>query len=137
MLISHRPFYGYHKSEHLYLKIYMYNPAFIKRAANLLQNGAILGRVNQPHESHLPYILQFLIDYNLYGMSFLHAPKAMVFHRQNIDGKFNHYTHCIMYIYISKKNSNIIWFVMYFEQVTNHFWKMFPPIVFWIERLKN
>jgi DNA polymerase zeta len=23
----------------------------------------------QPHEAHVPYILQFMIDYNLYGMS--------------------------------------------------------------------
>lgn len=88
MSLFSSPFYGYHKSEHQYLKIYMYNPAFIKRAANLFQNGAILGRINQPHESHVPYILQFLIDYNLYGMSFLHAPKSMVFHRQNAEGEF-------------------------------------------------
>lgn len=65
----------------------MYNPAFIKRAASLLQNGAILGRVNQPHESHVPYNLQFLIDYNLYGMSFLHVPTAMVYHRRDTSGK--------------------------------------------------
>lgn len=77
-----RPFYGYHQSEHKFLKIFLYNPAFIKRAANLLQNGAILGRIFQPHESHVPYILQFMIDYNLYGMSFLHIPNKLVRYRQ-------------------------------------------------------
>lgn len=76
------PFYGYHRYEHQFLKIFLYNPAFINRAANLLQNGAILNRVYQPHESHLPFILQFLIDYNLYGMSFLHVPKSIVKYRQ-------------------------------------------------------
>lgn len=70
----------------------MYNPAFIKRAANLLQNGAILGRIFQPHESHVPYNLQFLIDYNLYGMSFLHVPKAMVHYRRNAEGNILKYT---------------------------------------------
>lgn len=36
-----------------------------------LQNGAICNKVFQPHEAHVPYILQFFIDYNLYGMSFI------------------------------------------------------------------
>ncbi|XP_055679121.1 DNA polymerase zeta catalytic subunit [Lutzomyia longipalpis] len=73
-----RPFYGYHARDHLFLKVYFYNPAMTKRAANLLQNGAICGRVFQAHESHVPYILQFFIDYNLYGMSFLHASTKSV-----------------------------------------------------------
>lgn len=67
---------------HKFLKIFFYNPAFIRRAANLLQNGAILGQVFQPHESHVPYILQFMIDYNLYGMSFLYIPNKTVRYRQ-------------------------------------------------------
>lgn len=36
-----RPFYGYHEKEHLFFKIYFYNPAIIKRTADLLQvNGS-------------------------------------------------------------------------------------------------
>lgn len=73
-----RPFYGYHRSEHQFLKIYMFNPRFVRRAANLLQNGAILNKNFHPHEAHVPYILQFMIDYNLYGMSFLHVPLEIV-----------------------------------------------------------
>lgn len=76
------PFYGYHRQEHQYLKIFLYNPAMVRRTANLLQNGAILNRVYQPHESHLPYILQFMIDYNLYGMSFLCVPSTVIRYRQ-------------------------------------------------------
>lgn len=53
----------------------------VRRTANLLQNGAILNRVYQPHESHLPYILQFMIDYNLYGMSFLYVPRTVIRYR--------------------------------------------------------
>lgn len=79
---DNRPFYGYHKNEHKFLKIFLYNPAFIRRTANFLQNGAILGRIFQPHESHVPFILQFMIDFNLYGMSFLHVPAKMVQYRQ-------------------------------------------------------
>ncbi|KOC60944.1 DNA polymerase zeta catalytic subunit [Habropoda laboriosa] len=67
--VSGIPLYGYHEKEHLFFKIYLYNPAMIKRAAELLQNGTILGQSLQPHEAHIPFILQFMIDYNLYGMS--------------------------------------------------------------------
>lgn len=67
------------------MKIFLYNSAFIRRAANLLQNGAILGKVYQPHESHVPYILQFMIDFNLYGMSFVYVPMKLVKYRQTIN----------------------------------------------------
>uniref|UniRef100_A0A1B0DQ16 DNA polymerase n=1 Tax=Phlebotomus papatasi TaxID=29031 RepID=A0A1B0DQ16_PHLPP len=79
-----KPFYGYHARDHLFLKVYFYSPAIVKKAASLLQNGAICGRVFQAHESHVPYILQFFIDYNLYGMSFLHAKNESV--RFRIEG---------------------------------------------------
>ncbi|XP_065368468.1 DNA polymerase zeta catalytic subunit [Calliphora vicina] len=77
-LVKGIPFYGYHRSEHQFLKIYMFNPRFVRRAANLLQNGAILNKNFHPHEAHVPYILQFMIDFNLYGMSFLHVPLEIV-----------------------------------------------------------
>lgn len=38
----------------------------------------ILNRIFQPHESHLPYIQKFFIDYNLFGMSYLHVPLEFV-----------------------------------------------------------
>lgn len=66
----------------------MFNPRFVRRAANLLQNGAILNKNFHPHESHVPYILQFMIDYNLYGMSFLHVPLEIVkFRRSDAEDK--------------------------------------------------
>uniref|UniRef100_A0A1B0A7J0 DNA polymerase zeta catalytic subunit n=1 Tax=Glossina pallidipes TaxID=7398 RepID=A0A1B0A7J0_GLOPL len=84
-LVKGIPFYGYHRKEHYFLKIYMYNPRFIRRAAGMLQNGVILNKVFQPHESHVPYILQFMIDYNLYGMSFIHMPFDIVKFRRATD----------------------------------------------------
>jgi DNA polymerase zeta len=68
------PIYGYHAREHQFLKIYLYNPLLIRKATNLLMNGVIMSRNFQTFESHLPYILQFFIDFNLYGMSYLHVP---------------------------------------------------------------
>ncbi|XP_037888398.1 DNA polymerase zeta catalytic subunit isoform X1 [Glossina fuscipes] len=84
-LVKGIPFYGYHRKEHYFLKIYMYNPRFVRRAAGMLQNGVILNKVFQPHESHVPYILQFMIDYNLYGMSFIHTPFDIVKFRRATD----------------------------------------------------
>jgi len=74
------PFYGFHDKEHQYFKIYLYNPNLIKKAADLLLNGSVLGRVFQPHEAHLPYTMQFMIEYNVQGMHLVHCSN-MVFRR--------------------------------------------------------
>lgn len=95
------------------MKIYFYNPMFIRRAANLLQNGAILNKIHQPHESHLPYLLQFFIDFNLYGMSFLHVPADVVRYRrrpqrneENSNGKLQ----CVPAFLLRKYLKNIFRF---------------------------
>lgn len=67
--IFFRPFYGYHVRQHQFLKIFLYNPLLIRKVGILLQNETIFGKLYQPHELHIPYILQFMIDYNLHGMS--------------------------------------------------------------------
>ncbi|CAN4108758.1 unnamed protein product [Withania somnifera] len=74
-VVRARKFYGYHSSEELFLKIYLYHPQDVSRAANLLLGGAVLDKSLQPHESHIPFLLQFLVDYNLYGMGHLHVSK--------------------------------------------------------------
>ncbi|KAK4282799.1 hypothetical protein QN277_014132 [Acacia crassicarpa] len=79
-LVRARRFYGYHSSEELFVKIYLYYPQDVSRAANLLLDGAVLGKSLQPHESHIPFILQFLVDYNLYGMGQLHLLKMKFRH---------------------------------------------------------
>ncbi|XP_048236258.1 DNA polymerase zeta catalytic subunit isoform X2 [Ricinus communis] len=79
-LVRARKFYGYHSSEELFFKIYLYYPHDVSRAANLLLGGAILDKSLQPHEAHIPFILQFLIDYNLYGMSHVHLSKIKFRH---------------------------------------------------------
>ncbi|MGH0142523.1 UNVERIFIED_CONTAM: hypothetical protein FKN15_051347 [Acipenser sinensis] len=68
-LVSGMPFYGYHAKERLFMKMYLYNPSMVKRVCELLQGGAIMNKIYQPHEAHIPYLLQLFIDYNLYGMN--------------------------------------------------------------------
>lgn len=40
------------------------------------QGGAVMGRSWQPHESHIPYLLQLKIDFNLAGMGWLRLGRA-------------------------------------------------------------
>lgn len=69
--------------------IYNYFSLFIKQCrinvkySVLFQNGMVLNQSLQPHEAHIPFILQFMIDYNLYGMSLINLK----------DVKFRQYTH--------------------------------------------
>ncbi|XP_042428340.1 DNA polymerase zeta catalytic subunit-like isoform X2 [Zingiber officinale] len=74
-LVRAKKIYGYHPLEDLFIKIYLYHPHDVVRAANILLDGAVLGRNFQPYESHIPYLLHFLVDYNLYGMSHVHSSK--------------------------------------------------------------
>ncbi|XP_071956758.1 DNA polymerase zeta catalytic subunit-like [Antedon mediterranea] len=67
-LVSGIPFYGYYEEEKLFMKIYFCNPLMVKKAVDLLHGGAIMNKVHQPHEAHIPFLLQFFIDYNLSGM---------------------------------------------------------------------
>ena len=83
--VSGTPFYGYHPRKHQFLKIFFYNPMMVKKAADLLQNGAVMGMKFQPHESHVPYILQFMMDYNLQGMNFIHLLNAKFRKKQLTD----------------------------------------------------
>ncbi|KAJ9155397.1 DNA polymerase [Pleurostoma richardsiae] len=76
-LVKGVPFYGYHVGYHFYLKIYMYNPVYMTRLADLLQQGVIMSRKFQPYEAHLQYLLQFLIDYNLYGCDYLDSSRVV------------------------------------------------------------
>ncbi|RWS29543.1 hypothetical protein B4U80_09736, partial [Leptotrombidium deliense] len=65
------PFYGYHSMERTFLRIYFYNPASVEKAKTLLETGKVMNTVIQTYEAHIPYILKFFIDYNLYGMNFI------------------------------------------------------------------
>ncbi|PON37843.1 DNA polymerase zeta catalytic subunit [Trema orientale] len=79
-LVRARRFYGYRSSEELFVKIYLYYPHDVSRAANLLLGGGVLDKSLQPHEAHIPFILQFLVDYNLYGMGHVHLSKMKFRH---------------------------------------------------------
>ncbi|KAI3948071.1 hypothetical protein MKX01_014670 [Papaver californicum] len=79
-LVRARKFYGYHPTEELFVKIYLYYPHEVARVAKLLLDGAVLDKSFQPYESHIPYLLQFMVDHNLCGMGQLHVSKVKFRH---------------------------------------------------------
>ncbi|OIW30669.1 hypothetical protein CONLIGDRAFT_630624 [Coniochaeta ligniaria NRRL 30616] len=70
-LVKAVPFYGFHVGYRFYLKIYMLNPLVMTRLADMLHQGLIMNRKFQPYESHLQFLLQFMVDYNLYGCGYI------------------------------------------------------------------
>lgn len=56
------------------------------RVCELLQGGAVMNKVYQPHEGHIPYLLQLFIDFNLYGMNLLNLA-AVRFRRSSRAGE--------------------------------------------------
>ncbi|GAA5859597.1 hypothetical protein JCM8547_006156 [Rhodosporidiobolus lusitaniae] len=61
------PFYGYAVGYRLYLKIYTVNPKHQKRMSEILRSGGIMNTQFEVFEDHIPFLLQFLLDSNLYG----------------------------------------------------------------------
>eukprot|EP00002_Diphylleia_rotans_P013155 TRINITY_DN2562_c0_g1_i23.p1 TRINITY_DN2562_c0_g1~~TRINITY_DN2562_c0_g1_i23.p1 ORF type:complete len:1638 (+),score=290.27 TRINITY_DN2562_c0_g1_i23:62-4975(+) len=66
-----RSIYGFHEDQGTFVKIHLFNPGLISRLTLLLQQGVIMGEKFDVYEGHIPYILQFMIDYNLFGMAYV------------------------------------------------------------------
>ena len=94
------PFYGFHVGfdasgsggVHVFLRVALNDPALVRRAAECLSRGGPApgstsgGGTTLPlpplpaHEAHVPFLLQFFMDYNLSGMDWLRA-RAVDFRR--------------------------------------------------------
>ena len=64
-------FYGYHAHRARFIKLSFLSPSSISIASSILLSGALLGRVFQPYEAHIPFQLQFMVDAHLAGMEFV------------------------------------------------------------------
>lgn len=64
-------FYGYHVGHQLFFKIHLLNPSYLNRIADLLRDGHALGKKTDVFEAHIPFGLQFLTDFNLFGCGWL------------------------------------------------------------------
>jgi DNA polymerase elongation subunit (family B) len=70
-VVQAKPFYGYSPDHELYFKIFLYNPLLVTRVTTLLRNKTVMGVAFRIFESHIPYNLQFFIDYKIYGMGYI------------------------------------------------------------------
>lgn len=75
ILVKGISFYGFHAGYSHFLKIYLSSPALVNKLVDIMQNGGIMGTQFECYESHIPFLQQFLIDYNLYGMDEIHTDK--------------------------------------------------------------
>ncbi|KAJ6114818.1 hypothetical protein N7486_000596 [Penicillium sp. IBT 16267x] len=75
-LVKGMPFYGYHVGYRFFFKIYLLNPFYKTRLADLLHQGAVMKRPLQPYESHMQYVPQWMCDYNLYGCNYMNCSKV-------------------------------------------------------------
>ncbi|KAL3471303.1 hypothetical protein BJX99DRAFT_30807 [Aspergillus californicus] len=75
-LVKGVPFYGYHVGYRFFFKVYLLNPNYITRLADLLLQGAVMKRPIQPYESHLQYVPQWMCDYSLYGCASMKCSKV-------------------------------------------------------------
>lgn len=71
------PFYGYHVGHKPFFKIYLLNPSYLNRLSDLLRNGA-LGKKLDVYEAHIPYGLQLLADFNLFGCAWLKLQELFI-----------------------------------------------------------
>ncbi|TID30346.1 hypothetical protein CANINC_001048 [Pichia inconspicua] len=76
-IVSGTLFYGYYDAPTTFLKISMVSPKYVVRLSKLLSESKIFNRFIQPYESHIPYILQFLTDYNCYALKSLKLSKYL------------------------------------------------------------
>ncbi|GJD08607.1 DNA polymerase zeta catalytic subunit [Galdieria sulphuraria] len=70
-IVERIPFYGFHAHSCFFVKIYTFVPGNIRKLADLCFRFPARDLILQPHESHISYLSQFMIDYNLYGMNFI------------------------------------------------------------------
>lgn len=64
-------FYGFHSSYSPFLKVLLADPAYMNRAATIMQSGTVMGMPFRVYESHINFILQFLCDFGLYGCGWM------------------------------------------------------------------
>ncbi|CCF59642.1 hypothetical protein KAFR_0H02330 [Kazachstania africana CBS 2517] len=71
-LIKGIPFYGFNMGYTLFYKITLLNPSYSNRLSDLIRDKAIFATARETFESHIPYLLQFSMDFNLFGCSWIH-----------------------------------------------------------------
>ncbi|CAB4252707.1 DNA-directed DNA polymerase [Maudiozyma barnettii] len=70
------PFYGFHVGWSAFYKITLLNPSQVNKISDLLRDGSLLSKKVRTFESHIPYLLQFSADFNLFGCEWINAERC-------------------------------------------------------------
>ena len=76
LLVRARPFYGFSQGDALFIRIALVDPRDVRVAAALLATGRVLNRVFVPHEAHVPYELQAMMDLHIAGMGLVSCARV-------------------------------------------------------------
>lgn len=74
-LVRGTPFYGFHIGDKPMVKISLLSPKYTSRLSRLFLEKKVYSKIVQPFESHIPYTLQFLTDFNLFGCDWCSVEK--------------------------------------------------------------
>ena len=75
LLVRARSFYGFAEGDGLFIRISLVDPRDVRTAAALLATGRVLNRVFVPHEAHVPYELQAMMDLHIAGMGLVRCAR--------------------------------------------------------------
>ena len=70
------PFYGFHIGWKVFYKVTLLNPAQVNKISDLLRDGKLLSKKVNTYETHIPYLLQFSADFNLFGCEWINIEKC-------------------------------------------------------------
>lgn len=73
--------YGYTTNDDYFAKIFFKNPQHVQIASVELQKRALTNANMQPYYAHIPYVLQFFIGYDIFGMDLVHFDEKKVHFR--------------------------------------------------------
>lgn len=82
-------FYGYSVGYKPFLKVYMVNPRHKNRLSELLRSGAVLQTQFDVYEAHIPFLLQFMLDANLFGCGWVETGECAF--REELPGAFSYF----------------------------------------------
>ncbi|KAK0417716.1 hypothetical protein QR680_013168 [Steinernema hermaphroditum] len=69
--VSAKSMYGYHKEDERFVKVLFYNPQIAHYLIESLHRESVRNPRVQPFQAHIPFVLQFFIDYAIFGMDLL------------------------------------------------------------------
>ncbi|CAD5215905.1 unnamed protein product [Bursaphelenchus xylophilus] len=84
-----RSMYGYYDNKDYFIRISLRNPVHTRTLTKILQGEALHDFKLQPYMSHIPFILQFFIEYSIFGMGQIGFRKVLFRKAPNSSSGYN------------------------------------------------